>query len=69
MGDIPLIGGIIKHIGTTVAGAIPGIAEVVRVYADNPALALNALAKYIHRQGPIGVSNFQYILYSTFFLN
>jgi len=52
-GSLPLIGNFLKHAGKTIAGALPGLAEVVRVYADDPTRALRALTKYVNKRLPI----------------
>lgn len=55
IGDLPVVGGFLKNLGKTLTGGISGLPEVIRVYADDPSRAINALLKYVNRQGPIGV--------------
>lgn len=56
--DIPLIGSLLKHVGNTIAGGVPGISELIRIFADNPARGVNAMIAYVHKQGPITVCPF-----------
>lgn len=57
-GSIPFIGDFLKGAGRDIYGSGPGIAEIIRIYADDPARALNALAAAANANPNSFVRNF-----------